>query len=186
MRTSPPRILSKRGQCQDAPRWSKPYSGRGAKATEASTPPGLFIFHLNPGCASRPRYPLKALRERGTSPKDLHRKVIPIPSRFPIGNMAVRQDEECRGTPSVVLVARVGIGIGIAIGIENEVEPEVRTLGRSGLLVAGSAQLAPCDCGAEKGLSGKVKEPQRGVSSQPGASPREHRATMKMSPERAA
>ena len=30
--------------------------------------------------------------------------------------------------------SRVGIGIGIAIGIENEVEPEVRTLGRSGLL----------------------------------------------------
>lgn len=26
---------------------------------------------------------------------------------------------------------RVGIGIGVAIGIENEVEPEVRTLGRS-------------------------------------------------------
>jgi hypothetical protein len=59
-----------------------------------------------------PGYPLKSLRERGTSPKDLQRKVIPIPSRFPIGNMAVRQDEECRGTPSVVLVARVGIGIG--------------------------------------------------------------------------
>jgi hypothetical protein len=39
--------------------------------------------------------------------------------------MPGRQDEECRGTRSVVLVARVGIGIGIAIGIENEVEPEV-------------------------------------------------------------
>ena len=59
---------------------------------------------------------------------------------------------------SVVLVARVGIGIGIAIGIENEAEPEVRTLGRSGLLMAGSAQLAQCDCRADKGLPGKVKE----------------------------
>ena len=86
--------------------------------------------------------------------------------------MAGRQDDKCREARSVVLVARVGIGIGIAIGIENEAEPEVRTLGRSELLMAGSAQLAYCDCGADKGLSGKVKEPQRGVSRQPGASPR--------------
>jgi hypothetical protein len=74
--------------------------------------------------------------------------------------------------------SRVGIGIGIAIGIDNEAEHRVRTLGRSGFLVAGSAQMACCDCGADKGLPGKVKEPQRGVSRQPGASPWENRGTM--------
>jgi hypothetical protein len=53
-------------------------------------------------------------------------------------------------------------------------------------LMVGHDQMDYCDYSAEKGLAGTVKEPQRGVSSQPGASPREHRATMKMSPERAA
>jgi hypothetical protein len=87
---------------------------------------GCFRFPCEPGVRfATPGYPLKSLRDRGNSPKGLHRKVIPIPSRFPIGNMAGRQDVECRGALSAVLAARVGIGIGIAIGIENEREPEV-------------------------------------------------------------
>ena len=63
---------------------------------------------------------------------------------------------------------------------------DVRTLGWSELSMVGHYQMAYCDYGADKGFPGKVKEPQRGVPRQPGASPREHGVTMNTSPERAA
>jgi hypothetical protein len=48
------------------------------------------------------------------------------------------------------------VGIGIAIGIENEVEPEVRTLGRSGLL-RGMGQWCQSRLGSGPGVGAKTR-----------------------------
>jgi hypothetical protein len=55
---------------------------------------------------------LQPLRDRGEQPEGPSSEGHPDSQPLPSGKMAVRQDEECRGSRSAALLARFGIGIG--------------------------------------------------------------------------
>ena len=82
-RTSPPRPWILNGEAMSSsPFLMESVLRQGCEGYGGFNPSGVvFLFHLNPGCASRPRigYPLESLRDRGTG----RRTFIGRSSRFP-------------------------------------------------------------------------------------------------------